>query len=133
MIFVKIIQYYQDEQIKHYQCSQHNIRNKINKCKILKIFDIYLLDPQSTSCVQFYVLLTSFIVKYQSPPVEHLNKVMNAEWKFQKLVYWVIVSPDRTSEKIKTPNILYIYNINTISAKIFSRLGIDITIVSNTF
>ena len=79
MIFVKIIQYCQDKQIKKYKCSQHNIRNKINKCKILKIFDIYLLDPQSTSCVQFYVLLTSFIVKYQSPPVEHLNKVMNAE------------------------------------------------------
>ena len=79
MIFVKIIQYYQDEQIKHYQCSQNNIRNKINKCKILKIFDIYLLDPQSTSYVQFYVLLTSNIVKYQSSPVEHLNKVMNAE------------------------------------------------------
>ena len=79
MIFVKIIQYYQDEQIKHYQCSQHNIRNKINKCKILKIFDIYILDPQSTSYVQFYVLLTSNIVKYQSSPVEHLNKVMNAE------------------------------------------------------
>ena len=79
MIFVKIIHYCQDKQIKQYQCSQRNIRNKINKCKILKIFNIYLLDPQSTSYVQFYVLLTSNIVKYQSSPVEHLNKVMNAE------------------------------------------------------
>ena len=48
-------------------------------------------------------------------------------------MYLFIEFPDLTSEKIKTPRILYMYNINTVSAETFSRLGRDIIIVSNIF